>query len=54
MENKPLNHEPHEKFFLDQPRKGKNLLHYRDLKFYMKQTMKVMQLYTVYLFRQPP
>ena len=52
--NKPEKYEATEKLIMDQTNKLKYFLHYRDLKFYIRHGIRILNVYTVYKFKQSP
>ena len=52
--NKPENYKPAEKLIMDQTNKQRYFLHYRDLKFYIRHGIRILNVYTVYKFKQSP
>ena len=52
--NKPEKHKPTEKLIMDQTNKQRYFLHYRDLKFYIKHGIRILNVHTVYKFKQSP
>ena len=52
--NKPEKYKPTEKLIMDQTNKQRYFLHYRDLKFYIRHGIKILNVYTVYKFKQSP
>ena len=54
MRNKPEKYKPTEKLIMDQTNKHRYFLHYRDLKFYIRHGIKILNIHTVYKFKQSP
>ena len=52
--NKPEKYEPTEKLIMDQTKKQRYFLHYRDLKFYIRHGIRILNVYTVFKFKQSP
>ena len=52
--NKPKKYKPTEKLIMDQTNKQRYFLHYRDLKFYIRHGIRILNVYTVYKFKQSP
>ena len=52
--NKPKKYKPTEKLIMDQTNKQRYFLHYRDLKFYIRHGIKILNVHTVYKFKQSP
>ena len=52
--NKPEKYKPTEKLIMDQTNKQRYFLHYRDLKFYIRHVIKILNVHTVYKFKQSP
>ena len=52
--NKPEKYKPTEKLIMDQTNKQSYFLHYRDLKFYIKHGIRILNVHTVYKFKQSP
>ena len=50
--NKPEKYKPTEKLIMDQTNKQRYFLHYRDLKFYIRHGIKILNVHTVYKFKQ--
>ena len=53
-ESKPEENKPTEKLIMDQTNKQRYFLHYRDLKVYIRHVIRIVQVYTVYKFKQSP
>ena len=53
-ENKPEIYKPTEKLIMDQTNKQRYFLHYRDLKFYITHGIRILNVHTVYEFKQSP
>ena len=53
-ENKPEKYKPTEKLIMDQTNKQRYFLHNRDLKFFIRNGIKVLNVHTVYKFEQSP
>ena len=53
-ENKPEKYKPTEKLIVDQTNKQRYFLHYRDLKFYLRHGTRIVNVHTVYKFKQSP
>ena len=51
MKNKPEKQKPFEKLNIDQTDKQRYFLHYRDLKFYMRNSIRNVKIHTVYKYR---
>ena len=52
--NKPEKYKPTEKLIMDQTNKQRNFLNYRDLKFYIRHGIRILNVHTVYKFKQSP
>ena len=52
--NKPKKYRPTEKLITDQTKKQRYFLHYRDLKFYITHGIRILNVHTVYKFKQYP
>ena len=52
--NKPEKYKTAEKLIMDQTNKQRYFLHYRDLKFYIGHGIRILNVYTVYKFKQSP
>ena len=52
--NKPEKYKPTEKLIMDQTNKQRYFLHYRDLKFYTRHGIRILNVHTVYKFKQSP
>ena len=52
--NKPEKYKPTEKLIMDQTNKQRYFLHYRDLKFYLRHGIRILNVHTVYKFKQSP
>ena len=52
--NKPEKYKPTEKLIMDQINKQRYFLHYRDLKFYKRHGIKILNVHTIYKFKQSP
>ena len=52
--NKPEKYKPTEKLIMDQTNKQRYFLHYRDLNFYIRHGIRILNVYTVYIFKQSP
>ena len=52
--HKPEKHKPTEKLIMDQTNKHRYFLHYRDLKFYIRHGIRILNVYTVYKIKQSP
>ena len=52
--NKPEKYKPTEKLIMDRTNKQRYFLHYRDLKFYIRHGIKILNVHTVYKFKQSP
>ena len=52
--NKPEKYKPTEKLIMDQTNKHRYFLHYRDLKFYIRHGIRILNIHTVYKFKQSP
>ena len=52
--NKPEKYKPTEKLIMDKTNKQKYFLHYRDLKFYIRHGIRILNVYTIYKFKQSP
>ena len=53
-ENKPEKNKPTEKLIMDQTHKQRYFLHYRDLKFHIRHGIRILNVHTVYKFKQSP
>ena len=51
---KPEKYKPTEKLIMDQTNKQRYFLHYRELKFYIRHGIRILNLQTVYKFKQSP
>ena len=51
-ENKPEKYKPPEKLLMDQTNKQRFFLHYRDLKLYIRHGIRILNVQTVYKFKQ--
>ena len=54
MKNKPGKQKPTEKLILDQTNKRRCFLHYRGFKFYIRHGIRIVNMHTVYKFKQSP
>ena len=52
--NRPEKFKPTEKLIMDQTNKQRYFLHYRDLKFYIRHGIRILNVHTVYEFKQSP
>ena len=52
--NKPEKYRPPEKLIMDQTIKQRYFLHYRDFKFYIRHGIRILNIHTVYKFKQSP
>ena len=52
--NKPEKYKPTEKLIMDQTNKHRYFSHYRDLKFYLRHGSRILNVHTVYKFKQSP
>ena len=52
--NKPEKYKPTEELIMDLTNKQRFFLHYRDLKFYIKHGIRILNVHTVYKFKQSP
>ena len=52
--NIPEKYKPTEKLFMDQANKQRYFLHYRDLKFYIRHGIRILNVHTVCKFKQSP
>ena len=52
--SKPENYKPTGKLIMDQTNKQRYFLHYRDLKFYLRHGIRILNVHTVYKFKQSP
>ena len=52
--NKPEKYKPTEKLIMDQTKKQRYFLHYRELKFYIRHGIRIVNVHTVYKFKQSP
>ena len=52
--NKPEKYKPTEKLIMDQTNKQRYFLHYRDLKFYLRHGIRILNVNTVYKFKESP
>ena len=52
--NKPEKYKPTEKLIMDQTNKQRYFLHYRDFKFYIRHGIRILNVHTVYKFKQSP
>ena len=52
--NKPEKYKPTEKLIMDQTNKQRYFVHYRDLKFYIRHGIRILNVHTVYKFKQSP
>ena len=52
--HKPEKYKPTEKLIMDQTNKQRYFLHYRDLKFYIRHGIRILNVHTVYKFKQSP
>ena len=52
--NKPAKYKSTEKLIMDQTNKQRYFLHYRDLKFYIRHGIRILNVHTVYKFKQSP
>ena len=52
--DKPKKYKPTEKLIMDQTNKQRDFLHYRDLNLYITHGIKILNVHTVYKFKQPP
>ena len=52
--NKPEKYKPTETLIMDQTNKQRYFLHYRDLKFYIGHGIRILNVHTVYKFKQSP
>ena len=50
--NKPEKYKPTEKLIMDETNKQRYFLHYRDLKFYIRHGTRILNVHTVYKFKQ--
>ena len=53
-ENKPEKCKPTEKLIMDQTNKQRYIIHYRELKFYIRHGIRIVRVHTVYKFKQSP
>ena len=54
MENKPEKQKPTEKLIIDQTNKQRYFLHYRDLNFYIRLGIRILNVHTGYKYKQSP
>ena len=54
MINKPEKYKPTEKLIMDQTNKQRYFSHYRDLKFYIRHGIRILNVHTVFKFKQSP
>ena len=54
MTNKPEKYKPTEELIMDQTIKQRYFLHYRDLKFYIRHGIRILNVHTVYKIKQSP
>ena len=52
--NRPKKCKPTEKLIMDQTNKQRSFLNYRDLKFYIRHEIRILNVHTVYKFKQSP
>ena len=52
--NKPEKYKSTEKLIMDQTNKQRSFLHYRDLKFYIRLGIRILNVHTIYKFKQSP
>ena len=52
--NKPEKNEPTEKLIIGQTNKQRHFLHYRELKIYIRHGIRILNVHTVYKFKQSP
>ena len=52
--NKPEKFKPTEKLIMDQTNKQRYFLNYRDLNFYIRHGIRILNVHTVYKFKQSP
>ena len=52
--NKPEKYKPTEKLIMDQTNKQRYFLPYRDLKFYIRHSIRILNVHTVYKYKQSP
>ena len=52
--NKPEKYKPTEKLIMDQTKKQRYFLHYRDMKFYLRHGIRIVNVHTVYKIKQSP
>ena len=52
--NKPKKYRPTEKLILDQINKHRYFLHYRDLKFYIRHEIRILNVHFAYKLKQSP
>ena len=52
--NKPKKYKPAEKLIMDQTSKQRYFLHYRDKKFYIRHGIRILNVHTVYKYKQYP
>ena len=52
--NKREKYKPTEKLIMDHTNKQRFFSHYRDLKFYIRHGIRIIDVYTVYKFKQSP
>ena len=52
--NKPEKYKLTEKLIMDQTNKQRYFLHYRDIKFYIRHGIRILNVHTVYKFKQSP
>ena len=53
-ENKPKKYKPTEKLSMDQTKKQRYFLHYRDLYCYIRHGIRIVKVHTVHKFKQSP
>ena len=54
INNKPEKYKPSEKLFMDQTNKQRYFFQYKNLKFYLRQGIRIVTVHTVYKFKQSP
>ena len=52
--NKPEKYKPTENLNMDQTNKQRYFLHYKDLKFFIGNGIRIVKVHTVYKFKQSP
>ena len=52
--NKPEKYKPTEKLIMDQTNKQRYFLHYRELKFFIRHGIRILNVHTIYKFKQSP